>query len=481
MLCVKYDDKVPMGSKIGKAADEDVRGPHCGWALIIGMLMALAANASTPNFIILFADDLGYGDLACYGHPSIRTPNLDRMAAEGVRFTDFYSTGEVCTPSRAALLTGRYPLRSGLCGDKRRVLFGNSAGGLQDDEVTLAEALKARGYATAIIGKWHLGIQPQYNPTRHGFDHFFGLPHSNDMNPATNLPTGASSRLPPKDEWWNVPLYRNTELIEKDTDQNTLTQRYTEEAVAFIRKNRRKPFFLYLPHTFPHVPLFVSKKFRGKSPRGLYGDVVEELDWSVGQVLEALRKEGLDKNTLVFFTSDNGPWLTQKLAGGSAGVLHEGKGSTWEGGMRVPCIGWWPGRIKPGTVERSLACNMDLFATFLRLAGSKIPNDRVIDSVDLAPMLFGSGSRKRDSFFYYRGTQLYAVRKGSFKAHFITRPGYGQEAAKQHDPPLLFNVRHDPAEKINIADQRPEVLAEIVREVEKHRTAMVVGKPQLDE
>ena len=305
-----------------------------GW-LGLGLLAAGAplgfAASRPPNFIIILADDLGYGDLGCYGHPAIRTPNLDRMAAEGMRFTDFYSAAEVCTPSRAALLTGRLPIRSGMCHDQFRVLRANGAGGLPAEEITLAQALKTKGYATACVGKWHLGNwmnNSAHHPRQHGFDFYFGLPHSNDMNPKPGNPKGAPGRLDQDANWWNAPLFRNEELVEQPADQTSLTRRYTEEALRFIREKKGKPFFLYFPHTFPHAPLFRSAKFQGKSSRGLYGDVVEELDWSVGQILAALREQKLAENTFVFFTSDNGPWLIQGLAGGSAGLLREGKGST---------------------------------------------------------------------------------------------------------------------------------------------------------
>ena len=444
----------------------------------------VGAALQKPNIVIILADDLGYGDLGCYGHPSIRTPNLDRMATEGMRFTDFYSAAEVCTPSRAALLTGRYPIRNGMCHDRFRVLRRNSAGGLPQEEITLAEALKTRGYATACIGKWHLGNfgnVPAHHPRRHGFDLYFGLPHSNDMNPTAAAPKGAPGRLDQRPEWWAAPLYRNEELVEQPADQSTLTRRYTEEGVKFIREHKRGPFFLYFAHTFPHVPLFASDKFKGTSPRGLYGDVVEELDWSVGQLLDTLRKEGLANKTLVFFTSDNGPWLIQGEAGGSAGLLREGKGSTWEGGMREPAIAWWPGHIKAGMVNHELACTMDLFTTSLKMAGADVPADRVIDGVDMAPILFGTGPSHRDFFLFYRGTTLYAARKGPFKAHFITRSGYGSDQPEAHDPPLLFNLQCDPSERFNVASSHPDILADISRAVAEHRAKLVPAKTQLEE
>jgi arylsulfatase A len=365
------------------------------------------ASARVPNIIIILTDDMGYGDLGCYGSPSIRTPNLDRMAAGGLRFTDFYSAAEVCTPSRAGLLTGRYPIRSGMAG-ARRVLFPNSPGGLPQEEITIAQALKQRGYATAHLGKWHLGIHPGGRPGDHGFDYSFGLPYSNDMDLRPEMPRASSRSANPPADGWLVPIMLNGKVFEKPADQTTLTRRYTEEAVKFIREHKSSPFFLYFAHTFPHVPLFASPAFKGKSRRGIYGDTVEEIDWSVGQVLAALKKEGLSDNTLVFFTSDNGPWLTMKQQGGSAGPLRDGKGSTWEGGMRVPGIAWWPGKVAPG-ITGEPANGMDLFATALTLGGASIPADREIDGRDLSPLLLERKALPERPFFYYRGRQAFCV------------------------------------------------------------------------
>ncbi len=440
----------------------------------------LGVGATPPNIVILFADDLGYGDLGCYGHPSIKTPHLDRMAAEGMRFTDFYVAACVCTPSRAALLTGRLPVRNGMAGSAgRHVIYPTSTNGLPMEEITIPEALKTKGYVTACIGKWHLGHEPAYLPNAQGFDYFFGLKFSNDMEPNGKLPKGANTAdLNPDPNWWKVSLLQNGKVIEQPTDQSTLTKRYTAEAIKFIRNNKKKPFFLYLPHTFPHVPLFASKDFRGKSTRGIYGDTVEELDWSVGQILETLKKEKLDNNTLVVFTSDNGPWLVKDLAGGSAGLLRGGKGSTWEGGMRVPGIAWWPGKIKAGSVCQEMAGTMDLFNTSLTLAGIPVPKDRDIDGVDLSPILFGKGRGLRDEHFFYYGDELYAIRKGHFKAHFVTHDGYSKESPQRHDSPVLYHLGHDPSEKFDVAEQYPEVVALMIAEKEKHVAQVVKGRPR---
>ena len=469
-----------------------------------------AADARKPNFIIILADDLGYGDLGCYGHPSIRTPNLDRMAAEGVRFTDFYVAAEVCTPSRAALLTGRYPVRSGMGHNQFRVLRRESTGHLPDDEITIAALLKKQGYATGAVGKWHLGNwmnNPAGHPMKHGFDFYFGLPHSNDMNRVAGGPKGGDNSLDPDPKSWEAPLFDGEKLIEQPTDQTQLTRRYAEKSVEFIKAHKSGPFFLYFASTFPHTPLFASEKFKDKTPRGRYGDVVEELDWAVGQILDTLRSEGLDKNTFVFFTSDNGPWLIRGLAGGSAGLLRDGKGSTWEGGMRVPGIAWWPGKIPAGKVCHEVAISMDLLPTIAKFAGTEAPKDRVMDGVDIAGLLTdpegingyvgettiitGAGIIKgksssstrpnREVFCYYRGTELFAARLGSWKAHFITQPAYGAPKPEPHDPPLLFNLEADPGESFDVAAEHPDVIAKIKAAVEKHKATLKPVKNQLIE
>ena len=448
-----------------------------GWSLVGAG--AAAERADRPNVVIVFCDDLGYGDLGCYGHPTIRTPNLDRMAHEGQKWTNFYAAASVCTPSRAALLTGRLPIRNGMASDRRRVLFPDSAGGLPPDEVTIAEALKPLGYATACVGKWHLGHLPQYLPTRQGFDSYFGIPYSNDMDRVADSPKGREAFWDPKIEYWNVPLMRDERIVERPADQNTITKRYAEESVAFLRKNRDRPFFLYLAHSMPHVPLFTSDEFRGTSLRGLYGDVIEEIDWSVGRVLDTLRELKLDRKTLVVFTSDNGPWLIFNEHGGSAGLLRDGKGCTFEGGMREPALFWWPGTIEPGVVA-DLGCTMDLLPTLCTLAGADLPADRVLDGMDISPALLGTGPSPRDAMFYYRGVQLYAVRQGPFKAHFITRPAYGPGKPETHDPPLLYHLGHDPSEQYDVAAKYPEAVAAIRELAEAHKAAMQPGEPQLE-
>ena len=462
-------------------------GPMRTLMLSLLVVTALAVSAADridrPNIVIILADDLGYGDLGCYGHPSIRTPNLDRLAREGMRFTDFYSAAEVCTPSRAELLTGRYPIRSGMCHDQYRVLRRDSTGHLPESEITLAELLKTRGYTTACIGKWHLGNwmnEPAGHPLRHGFDVHFGLPHSNDMNSRPGTPKEQHNSTDPDAKWFNAPLFEGEKLVEQPADQTTLTRRYTEKAVRFIREHQDAPFLLYMPHTFPHTPLFASEDFRNKSPRGRYGDVVEELDWSVGKIVEALRAAGLEKNTFVFFTSDNGPWLIRGLAGGSAGLLRDGKGSTFEGGMRVPGIAWMPGRIPAGSECREVAVTMDLFTTCATMAGAKVPDDRPIDGLDITPLLTGAGTVKRDAFLYYRGTQLFAARLGRWKAHFVTQPSYGPGARETHNPALLYDLGADPSETQDVAAQHPDVLAQIVAAVERHRATVTPVTNQLE-
>ena len=443
---------------------------------------AAQASKRPQNFVVIFCDDLGYGDLGSFGNPTIRTPHLDRMAAEGQRWTSFYSADSVCTPSRSALLTGRLPIRTGMYSDSRRVLFPDSAEGLPHSEITIAELLKTRGYATAAVGKWHLGWQPEFLPMRQGFDSYFGIPYSNDMDAVgTNLPAAERRQrmLNGKSEYWNVPLMRNEQVLERPAEQTTLTKRYTDEAIKFISANKSKPFFLYLAHAMPHMPLFRSKEFENKSQRGLYGDVIEELDANVGRLLDTLRQMKLDKNTLVVFTSDNGPWSLFDQQGGSAGLLRGAKGDTFEGGMREPTILWQPGTLKPGVVT-DLGSTMDLLPTFCALAGVAAPSDRMLDGYDLSAVLHGKGSSPRKLMPYWRGSKLMALRHGSFKAHFITQSGYGGDPAVTHATPELYNLDIDPSEKWNVAAKHPDIVAEMHRLAEEHKKATPAAKSYLE-
>lgn len=424
-----------------------------------------------PNFIVIFADDQGYGDLGCYGHPTLSTPNIDAMALEGQRWTSFYASANVCTPSRAGILTGRFAVRSGMCSDKRRVLFPDSKEGLPQEELTIAELLKEKGYRTAAIGKWHLGHLPAYLPTEHGFDSYFGIPYSNDMDRVSTLPV-REAVMQPRPEYFDVPLMRNDSVVERPADQNTITRRYTEEALRFISENKNVPFFLYLAHNMPHVPLFASDAFKGKSKRGLYGDVIEEIDWSVGQILQRLKDEGLEKNTVVIYTSDNGPWVTYDQHGGSAGPLFGAKGTSYEGGQRVPGIFWAPGRIRPGTVSQ-IGSTLDILPTLASMAGVALPSDRPYDGYNLEPVLTGTGPSPREEFFYYHGTRIFAARKGDFKLHFYENNPAGYPGRMRAlDTLRLYNLAHDPGERFDIARDHPEVVEEIKALVNEHRATV---------
>lgn len=436
-------------------------------AAALAMLGRLPAPGQTgqtsnrpPNFVFIYADDAGYGDLGCYGNKLIKTPNLDRMAQEGMKFTSFYSCAAVCTPSRVGLLTGRYQVRSGLI----NVLNSNAKVGLGDSEITLAQALKPQGYTSAIIGKWHLGHLPQFLPTRHGFDYYFGIPYSNDMKPH--------------------PILRNEDVIDPDPPFATLTQRYTTEAIQFLENHKDKPFFLYLAHSMPHVPIDASANFRGKSAGGLYGDVIEELDWSTGQILQTLKRLGLDENTLVIFSSDNGPWLVKKEHGGTAGPLRAGKGTTFEGGVREPCIARWPGKIKPGSVEDRPAIMLDWFPTFVKLAGGQVPTDRIIDGKDIAPVLLGTAKRQDEEFFFYVGWNLQSHRSGPWKLKLplVPRRPATQAATRPATQPeghglLLFNLDADPGETTNLADQHPEIVARLKRQIAEFQKTVTTTQP----
>jgi arylsulfatase A-like enzyme len=410
--------------------------------------------ARPPNVVLIFNDDMGYADVGPFGAQGIPTPHLDRMAKEGARLTSFYVAQAVCSASRAALLTGSYSNRVSILG----ALGPRSKMGLHPDEVTIPEVLKTRGYATAIYGKWHLGDSPAHLPTRQGFDEWYGLPYSNDMHPQ-NRPND-----PP------LPLYENENVVATEPDQTQLVTSYTERAVRFIERNRARPFFLYLAHNMPHVPLHVSDKHHGKSGRGLYGDVIAEIDWSVGEILGALGKHGLDRDTLVIFTSDNGPWLLYGDHAGSAGPLRAGKTTVYEGGVRVPAIFRWPGRIPAGLVSDEVAGTIDLLPTLCRLAGAAPPNDRVLDGRDVLPLLTTPGARSpHEAFLLYWGRELHAVRSGRWKLHFPHAYGHvtpGQGGARgraeaRKTERALYDLAADVGETTDVAAQHPEIVARL--------------------
>lgn len=456
---------------------------------LFSLSQAQNIDQTKPNVIVIFTDDLGYGDLSSYGAPNIRTPHLDKMAAEGQKWTNFYVAASVCTPSRAGLVTGRYPVRSGMASDVTRVLFPDSKGGLPEREITIAEQVKKAGYQTAMIGKWHLGHREQYLPTNHGFDYYYGIPYSNDMDRTQENPQEgnyidgyfefADEHIPI--DYYNVPLMQNTEIIERPADQNTITRRYTEESISFIEENHDQPFFLLLAHSLPHIPLFASDEFTGHSDGGLYGDVIEEIDHGVGQIISKLEEFDIAEQTLVVFTSDNGPWLVFRTHGGSAGLLRAGKGMTWEGGVRVPAIFWWPGTIEPEMVT-DIGSTLDIYTTVSHLAGVAVPDDRIVDGVNLTPVLLGEGNSPRDEMLFYRGATLYAARKDNFKAHYIIEGAYGQFEERQVlETPLLYDLSEDPGEKYDVAEEHPEVLDEIQEMVERHKENLVEVKDQLAE
>jgi arylsulfatase A-like enzyme len=446
-----------------------------------------AAGDRPPNIVLIVADDLGYADLACYGAKGIATPHLDRLAREGTRFTSFAVAQAVCTASRAALLTGCYPNRLRMAG----ALNHTSTNGLAPGETLLSEICKARGYVTAAFGKWHLGHQPPFLPTRQGFDVFAGLPYSNDNGPLHPTVRG----IPP------LPWYENEKVVELDPDQSQFTRRITERAVRFIAANRARPFFLYLPHIMPHVPIAAAQGFRGSSRAGLYGDVVQELDWSVGEVLKALRDAGVERDTLVLFLSDNGPFLSYGTHAGSSGPFREGKLTAFEGGVRVPFIVRWPGRVPAGRTSDEFITSLDLLPSMTRLMGAELPKAR-IDGQDFSGVLFGStGAKARETFLYYSGRELHAVRKGRWKLHLAhdyltvdgppgrdgkpanfanmkpnaieesgvrgiaSRHGYKVEKLTQS----LFDLVNDPGERNDLAAQHRPVVEELLALAEEAR------------
>ncbi len=412
---------------------------------------ALSADARPPNIVFIYADDLGYGDLGCYGG-EIPTPHLDGMARDGMRFTNFYSANPVCSPSRAALLTGRYPTRVNV----PRVFFPYDTTGLPESETTIAQMLKAKQYKTMCIGKWHLGHLPPYLPMRRGFDEYFGIPYSNDMSPR--------------------PLMHNGEILEEPAKLETLTPRYTEQALRFIERSKDSPFFLYMPHTYPHIPLGASARFRGKSAAGLYGDVVQELDWSVGEVLGALQKNGLANNTLVCFSSDNGPWFQ-----GSPGRLRGRKGMTYEGGMREPFIARLPGKIPKGRVCTGVASTIDILPTVAKLCAVPLP-PKPLDGIDIWPMLSGQKSEiEREAFLYFDNWNLQCARLGRYKLHisrynsmvYAPPPAIGRINLPLPSPEL-YDLNVDFDESYDVASEHPDVVREIQTRVDR----LVAGFPE---
>jgi arylsulfatase A len=429
-----------------------------------------SAAPPPPNIVVIFADDLGYDDVGPFysGDPARRpaTPSLDRMAAEGMRLTHFYVAQAVCSASRAALLTGSYPNRIGI----RGALDHRAARGLSADETTIAELLRARGYATGIFGKWHLGHQPPYLPKQHGFDEYFGLPYSNDMWP----------RHPQqKDYYPPLPLIDGDDVVERDPDQRTLTRRYTERAVSFIERHRDRPFFLYVPHSMPHVPIYASAAFEGRSGTGLYGDVIAELDWSVGEILRAVARHGLDGRTMVVFMSDNGPWMSYGNHAGSPGPFRESKGTAFEGGVRVPFLARWPGRIPPGSVSSEPTMTIDLLPTVAAVAGVSLP-ERRIDGRDIWRLLSGAaGARSpHEALFFYWGEELHAVRSGPWKLH-LAHPYRALEAPGRDGAPgryvirqqamALYDLGADPGEDVDVAAANPAIVARLQSLAERAR------------
>jgi arylsulfatase A len=412
---------------------------------------AADARSGRPNLLVILVDDMGYGDIGPFGSKLNRTPNLDRMAAEGLRLTSFYGA-PVCTPSRAQMMTGCYAKRVSL----PRPLYPSSPIGVSATEHTVAELLKQQGYATMAIGKWHLGDQPEFLPTQHGFDHYYGLPYSNDMG--GNGKTNANGKIIPL-----MPLLRDTNVIEAPVKQDTLTARYTGEAVKFITMNQDRPFFLYFPHTAVHTPLHPGANFKGKSANGPYGDWVEEVDWSVGQVLDTLKVLKLDSKTLVVFTSDNGPWLSKGTNGGTAGPLRGGKSSTWEGGVREPAIVRWPGQIAAGSASDAIVSEMDLLPTFVRLAGGTVPTDHAIDGKDVWPLLAGQTKESpHEALFYFNeNNRIEAIRSGPWKLAIAPQSLPKTQGVVQHTGPRLYNLETDIGEMIDVAAQHPEVVARL--------------------
>jgi arylsulfatase A len=443
--------------------------------VVLTLLWALSSAAPSaqrpPNFIIIFADDMGYADIGPFstikGPLRPHTPNLDRMATEGIRLTSFYVAQAVCSASRAALLTGAYSNRVGIQG----ALNHTAQYGLNPDEMTIAEVLKQRGYATAIYGKWHLGHQKPFLPLRHGFDEYYGLPYSNDMWP----------RHPQRGNFFpDLPLIEGDEVVKLDPDQSRLTAGYTDRAVSFIERHRNAPFFLYVPHAMPHVPLFVSDASAGRTKAGLYGDVIAEIDQSVGRILDAVKRANLDNDTLVIFASDNGPWMSYGNHAGSPGPFRESKGTSFEGGVRVPFVARWPGRIPKGAVGTLPAMTIDLLPTLAKLAGAPVSTERIIDGRDMWPLLAGRSNAQplRDALYFYWGGELHAVRSGRWKLH-LPHPYQSLDVAghdgspgkyvRKEIPLSLFDLEKDAGETTNVADRNPAVVKQLLEYAERAR------------
>jgi arylsulfatase A-like enzyme len=468
-------------------------GRVLGWRCVsrtllqcVGFLFLLPSFAfgEKPNFIVILTDDQGYGDLGCHGSQVINTPCLDQMATEGIRFTDFYVASPFCSPSRAALLTGRVPAKCGV----PYVLFPTEHHGLPPDEITLAEQLQSAGYATGMVGKWHLGWRRELRPRQQGFDDYFGLLLTNDCEEwKVGEPFRQLSNFEP------LSLRHNDEVVEQPVDQTFLTEKYTQKAVEFIQRHRDRPFFLYLAHSMPHVPQYASPKFSGRSQDGLYGDCIEEIDASTGRILKELRDQNLAERTLVIFTSDNGanvrnldkpdinPRFPGRAFGGSNGRLRGGKGTTFEGGVRVPCIAWWPGTINGGRVENSPCSTLDLFPTFSQLSGAKLPNDRKLDGLDISHLLKTPKSEVVSDrlLTHYFGVQLQAVRQGKWKLFvpieslperrlpslwFDHQPGLFARQHRTWQKPTLYDIVADPSESNDLADQHPGIVSELLKQ-----------------
>jgi arylsulfatase A-like enzyme len=455
--------------------------------LIVGFAFG-QSKKKAPNIIIIFTDDQGYNDVGCYGSPNIQTPNLDRMASNGIRFTDFYVTSSVCSPSRASLLTGRLPARNGIGG-----VLVPGQNGLAPSEITIAEMLKERGYKTACYGKWHLGDNTEYLPTKQGFDEYFGIPYSNDMYISSGQPFSSTiqfnnnysiekakgeqefvqqnlknrAAITKSDLKDKVPLFLNDSIVEYPANQATLTQRYFDKAIHFIKKANSEPFFLFITPAMPHVPLFASEKFKNKSKGGLYGDAVEEIDFNVGRLIDFLKENKLDKNTLVIFTSDNGPWLEKKQDAGSAGPFRGGKFTTYEGGLRVPCIVQWPGVIPAGKVSNHLVAAVDFFPTIARYAKASLPATET-DGFDISAILEAKGFSKRKYIFYNTNKEITGIRDGEWK--YLVRSGERNAAADTN--PELYNLINDKAESNNVILQYPEKAKELAGVIQEMKNKL---------